>query len=200
MQQTPLISFDVSSSEMHDGDLPQFTPYRPDYLADLYTHQDNTSKFSLEFAFGGGGCTINGESWDAVTPLGEMETGSIQEWTVSGSNFHPYHLHVNSYQLGDVTEISGNYFMEGDWHDVLSPPSGVAVGKYFFAVDSFVTKSVIHCHFLNHEDLGCMGFMQHTGDEGATTGLSGHSMACLGTSTGTTKYYPNCTVIKPQLI
>jgi FtsP/CotA-like multicopper oxidase with cupredoxin domain len=194
-QQTNIVTLTVEASTASpDQDLPQFTPYHPDYLADLYT-STNTSTFDLSFAFGGGGCTINGESWDGSTSLGSMEMGSIQEWTVSGINKHPYHLHVNSYQLKDVTDDSG-YFKDGDWHDCLYPPSGVSVDKTLFAVDSYVTKSIIHCHFLPHEDKGCMGYMQHTGDHGATTGLTGHAMWCLGTSTGSAEYYNNCTLVE----
>ena len=193
-QQTNIVTLTVAASSAEpDADLPQFTPYHPDYLADLYTSTD-TSTFDLSFARGSGGCTINGESWDGIDPLGYVETGSIQEWTVSGTARHPYHLHVNSYQLKGVTDSTG-YFKDGDWHDVLYPPSGVTVDKTVFAVDSFVTKSIIHCHFLPHEDLGCMGYMQHTGDDGATTGLTGHAMSCVGTSTGTHGYHTDCTLV-----
>ena len=130
------------------------------------------------------------------TSLGSIATGSIQEWTVSGNDKHPFHLHVNSYQLKGVTDTdSSGFFVAGDWHDVSYPPAAVSVDSYLFAVDSFVTKSVIHCHFLPHEDLGCMGFVQHTGTIGATTGLTGHDMSCSGTSTGTAEYYTNCTLL-----
>ena len=194
IQQENIVTLTVEESSAEpDQDLPQFTPYRPDYLADLYT-STNTTQFDLSFNFGSGGCTINGQSWDA-TPLGYVETGSIQQWTVSGASRHPFHLHVNSYQLQGVQDTDGSgYYQDGDWHDTLYPPSGVAVNSTLFAVDSFVTKSILHCHFLPHEDLGCMGFVEHTGDEGATTGLTGHAMSCLGTSTGTAEYYSNCTL------
>jgi hypothetical protein len=118
--------------------------------------------------------------------------GSIQKWTVRGNDKHPFHLHVNSYQLQGVTGDSSGFFVEGDWHDVMFPPLGVQITSYMFPVDSFVTKSVIHCHFLPHEDLGCMGFIRHTGTEGATTGLTGHALSCTTASTGSLIYYTNC--------
>lgn len=195
-QQSNIVTLTVESSSSGTDtseDLPIFTPYRPDYLADLYT-STNTSTFELSFGKGGGGCTINGGSWDGSTALGTIETGSIQEWTVSGASKHPYHLHVNSYQLKGATDASG-YYADGDWQDVLYPPSGVTVEHTMFAVDSYVTKSIIHCHFLPHEDMGCMGYMQHTGSHGATTGLVGHGMWCLGPSTGEAVYNSNCTVV-----
>ena len=195
VQQTNIVTLTVTASSAEaEADLPQFTPYRPDYLADLYTTTQATTDFSLLFGRANGGCTINSVSWDGTTALGSIETGSIQEWTVRGNDKHPFHLHVNSYQLKGVTDSSG-YFAAGDWHDVSYPPDSVSIDSYLFAVDSFVTKSVIHCHFLPHEDMGCMGYMQHTGDEGATTGLTGHPMSCLGPSTGTDEYYSNCTLM-----
>jgi hypothetical protein len=182
-----------SSSSASDNDLPKFTPYRPDYLADVLT-ATTTTTFSLNFQGANGGCTINGNAWDGSTATGSMVAGSVQEWEVRGLDRHPFHIHVNSYQLSGVTSTS-DFFVSGDWHDVLYAPTGVEVQKYFFAVDSFVTKSVLHCHFLPHEDLGCMGYMQHTGTEGATTGLTGHAMSCLGTSTDTAVYTSACALV-----
>lgn len=40
-----------------------------------------------------------------------------------------------------------------------------------------------------------MGYMQHTGTEGATTGLTGHAMSCLGSSTGTAVYTSACALV-----
>ena len=193
VSQTNIVTLTVTASSGDaDDDLPQFSPYRPDYLADLYSSSQTTVPFSLQFSRADGGCSLNDVSWDGSTSLGSIETGTIQEWTVRGNDKHPFHLHVNSYQLKGVTD-SSNYFMAGDWHDVSYPPTSVSVDSYLFAVDSFVTKSVIHCHFLPHEDLGCMGYVQHTGSSGATTGLKGHNMTCSGGSTGTETFYTNCT-------
>ena len=194
VSQTNIVTLNVAASDEMDEDLPIFTPKRPDYLADLYSTTQSTTSFTLNFKKGSGGCSINDAQWDGSSSLGSVETGSIQEWTVDGNDRHPFHLHVNSYQLKGVTD-SSNYFMAGDWHDVTYPPDAVSINSYLFAVDAFVTKSVIHCHFLPHEDLGCMGYVQHTGSHGATTGLSGHSMSCTGASTGTAEFYTNCSMV-----
>jgi hypothetical protein len=52
---------------------------------------------------------------------------------------HPFHLHVNSFQLEGVTDTSG-YFVEGDWHDVLYTPTGVSIDSYNIGVDTFHSK------------------------------------------------------------
>ena len=196
-EDTPqIISIAVSASTSKSNiDLPIFSPHRPDYLADLYT-ASKTDRFDMDIVSVPGSCTLNGKLWDGSTPIGFMETGSIQEWNLHGLAKHPFHIHVNSFQLSEVSSHSG-FFQTGDWHDVLYTPVGIAINKSFFAVDSFVTKSVLHCHFLTHEDRGCMGYIQHTGIEGATTGLCGHEMYCLGTSTGSSKYTRDCRLSTP---
>lgn len=192
---TILLTVDVEANSGADDEaLPRFNPYRPDYLADVYTATSAT-EYSINFqpaggggpggGGGGAGCAINGQAWDGSTPLSTMETGSIQKWQAVGTDKHPFHLHVNSFQLQGVTDANG-FFVEGDWHDVIFPPAGVSVQGHFFAVDTFRTKSILHCHFLPHEDLGCMGYIEHTGTQGATTGLAGNSMSLTGTSTSIT--------------
>jgi hypothetical protein len=194
--QTEIITFSVmTSASAADGDLPRFHPYRPDYLADLYNSAaSNVATNYVNFQGVAGSCTINGLAWDGgVTPVGHVETGSIQQWQVSGNDRHPFHLHVNSYQLGSLTGSTNGFHEEGDWHDVLLRPGNLGVGHYYFSVDTFVTKSVIHCHFLTHEDLGCMGYFDHTNDQTpVTTGLTGQAMTCSGASTGTDVYTASC--------
>ena len=85
-----------------------------------------------------------------------MAVGSVQAWTVSGNDKHPFHIHINSFQLGsDVVDPSG-YYRTGDWHDVFYVPDGVTASKVYFQVDQHTGKAVLHCHFLEHEDKGCM--------------------------------------------
>ena len=201
--QNEILKFDVVSSNASnpDGDLARFHPYRPNYLADVYNAPaaDVVTK-TVDFQGGGGTCTINGQVWDGNTATGTMETGSIQEWNVLGNGGHPFHLHVNSYQLKSVSGSSDGFYEEGDWHDVVMTHPGLNIGGYVFSVDTFVTKSVLHCHFLTHEDLGCMGYFQHTDSiSGISTGLQGNSMSCTGTSTGSDSFPIDCAASDPNL-
>eukprot|EP00603_Paraphysomonas_imperforata_P006829 CAMPEP_0114427012 /NCGR_PEP_ID=MMETSP0103-20121206/8111_1 /TAXON_ID=37642 ORGANISM="Paraphysomonas imperforata, Strain PA2" /NCGR_SAMPLE_ID=MMETSP0103 /ASSEMBLY_ACC=CAM_ASM_000201 /LENGTH=626 /DNA_ID=CAMNT_0001596025 /DNA_START=10 /DNA_END=1886 /DNA_ORIENTATION=+ len=193
VSQDEIMEFDVmASADTPDGELPRFHPYRPDYLADVYTSTSVVSQV-VDFKGSPGSCTINNMAWDGSTPTGYIETGSIQEWEVKGNARHPFHLHVNSYQLGSVTGSDDGFYQDGDWHDVVMTPGTVDIGKYVFAVDTYVTKSVLHCHFLTHEDLGCMGYFEHTNSvAGVTTGLTGNDMTCTGESTGTTTFTTGC--------
>jgi len=200
----------------------------------------------------GGACKMNdfvpGQSmpWKSIH---SMELGKVEEWKIGNLQGHPFHLHVNHFQMVDVDDHEFNFTQPGDWLDtvelvrpsptvitrllsdtqqlmsafasdtdlrIVSPLSinstvlnglawggksvlklaavnGITVtsesqvagilqnlshhgqtyqedvalkfkpsdGMYGFATirllpDRFTGHSVLHCHFLNHEDLGCI--------------------------------------------
>lgn len=146
--------------------LPGFSVRRPCYLADLRcaeaTEVDSTFTVALR------PFTVNDQAFvDSDTPLtgGSFATGSLLEWTITGTGGHPFHLHVNPYQIQTLTTTDTDYFQVGDWHDVVLGPSAL---KVRIQTDTFVSKAVIHCHVLEHEDQGMMGFVELTGTEGDT--------------------------------
>ena len=51
----------------------------------------------------------------------------------------------------------------GDWLDTLQLPTALGDGEseavLRFQTDTFTGNEVMHCHYLNHEDLGCISFM-----------------------------------------
>ena len=64
------------------------------------------------------------------TAHGSMAVGSVQAWQVSGNDKHPFHIHINSFQLGsDVVDASG-YYRTGDWHDVFYRPADVTASLW----------------------------------------------------------------------
>jgi len=85
------------------------------------------------------------------------------------------------------------YYQVGDWHDVFYRPATVTAGKIYFSVDQHTGKAVLHCHILEHEDKGCMAFVDITGTHGATTGLLGTALV----STSIASPPPTATLI-PQ--
>merc|ERR1712048_1104860 len=103
-------------------------------------------------------------SWAALT---ELTVGSIYEVTVSGANAHPLHIHVNPFQIQSMPEASYNdgYFRIGDWHDTLMVGGlgGGATINIRMQTDQFVGKAVVHCHLLQHEDEGMMGYFNIVG-------------------------------------
>ena len=167
-----LMTFTVSASDATAaGDLTVFTPKKPVYLQDVYDetlHSVTHVSHTLNFARADGGCAVSfdgaSRSYNGVSH-GDMPVGSVQAWTVSGNDKHPFHIHINSFQLGsDVVDASG-YYQTGDWHDVFYRPTDVTASKIYFPVDQHTGKAVLHCHFLEHEDKGCMAYLDITGTD-----------------------------------
>jgi FtsP/CotA-like multicopper oxidase with cupredoxin domain len=175
-----LMTFTVSASAASTaGDLTVFTPKKPVYLQDVYDealHSVTHTSHELRFARADGGCAVSFDGDERAydgTAHGSMAVGSVQAWQVSGNDKHPFHIHINSFQLGsDVVDASG-YYQTGDWHDVFYRPADVTASKIYFQVDQHTGKAVLHCHFLEHEDKGCMAYVDITGvDDTRVSGLA----------------------------
>jgi len=170
---------DSDAAEPPNWPISKLNPPRPTYLADLQNVAPDAT-WSFDFAKDEiSGCVLNGELFEHGKALGEQSglgpkvvtVGTVEEWTVSGTANHPFHMHVNPYQLQNVVDSTG-WFKSGDWHDVLYEFDGdFSYESIKFSADTFTGDAVLHCHFLEHEDLGCMGFVKLEGTEGDTTGL-----------------------------
>eukprot|EP00941_MAST-03F_sp_MAST-3F-sp1_P002348 g2348.t1 len=137
------------------------TPVYPNYLQDLRiatVHQ----KRDIQLGWSDG-CDINGKRWtddehgDEEGHIFEDEEGSpiypgtVVEFDID-SMYHPLHLHVNPLQVMVVTEESeADWWREGDWVDVIH-----AVGTFRWHAADHASPIVAHCHWLLHEDEGCM--------------------------------------------
>ena len=184
----------TASTATADTSITAFEPKRPAYLADLTSYDGALETFEVAFAGGAntinGGCNINGVSFQgADSPLAQIPVGAIHEWSITGNGVHPFHLHINPYQLQDVADPSG-WFQTGDWHDVTLLPGQVTVGAYRFATDTFTGSQVLHCHFLEHEDRGCMGHVNITGVEGTVTPLLGTALVAAAPTASTASTAP----------
>lgn len=188
-----LMTFTVAaSSATAAADLTVFTSKKPVYLQDVYdtaAHGVTHVAHTLNFARETGGCKVAFDQTEKQydgTAHGSMAVGSVQAWTVSGNDKHPFHIHINSFQLGtDVVDASG-YYQTGDWHDVFYRPADVTASKVYFQVDQHTGKAVLHCHFLEHEDKGCMAYISITGaDDTRVSGLAASVLCtnCSATST-----------------
>jgi len=170
-------------------DLPTTVVQRPCYLVDLQGYNVPASQTG-NLALNGGGRLLrwnndnNDESmthenvhanggtkytWPALTTF---QSGSVYEVQVTGANAHPFHQHINPYQIVNLPggPYGDGYFQEGDWHDTLMVDElggGNAI-TVRMQTDTFTGKQVLHCHILEHEDEGMMAFLDIAGNEGAT--------------------------------
>ncbi len=83
-----------------------------------------------------------------------LQRGDLVEWTFENTSEdpHPFHIHTNSFQVLAVNDVALDPPI---WHDTVKvPPMGSVTAR--MRIDDFVGAMVLHCHIINHEDLGMM--------------------------------------------
>ncbi|MEM7587345.1 MAG: multicopper oxidase domain-containing protein [Acidobacteriota bacterium] len=117
--------------------------------------------------------TIDCARYDGATVEAKytMKLNSSEEWKLTnyGGGAHPFHIHVNPFQVVEIFDpVTGETQVfdpdEALWQDVVAippanPASGGGTPGYVKIRQRYLTfpgDFVIHCHFLNHEDLGMM--------------------------------------------
>jgi len=102
-----------------------------------------------EFAF-----LISGQIFDPNRVDQRIRLGAVEEWIVVNEhdNDHVFHIHTNPFQM---VAINGEKLAERDWRDtVVVPRNGSMTFRSRFL--DFTGRFVLHCHMMNHEELGMM--------------------------------------------
>jgi FtsP/CotA-like multicopper oxidase with cupredoxin domain len=100
---------------------------------------------------------INGQPYDInrvdfQVPLGDMELWRF----TSTDSFHPVHVHGASFQIFSRTGGRGQvYPWESGWKDTVLVRAGETV-EALIRFDNYRGLYLIHCHRLEHEDMGMM--------------------------------------------
>ncbi len=84
--------------------------------------------------------------------------GAVEEWIVVNEhdNDHIFHVHTNPFQM---VAVNGEPLAERDWHDtVVVPKNGSVTFRSRFL--DFTGRFVMHCHMMNHEELGMMQIVE----------------------------------------
>jgi FtsP/CotA-like multicopper oxidase with cupredoxin domain len=81
----------------------------------------------------------------------------VEEWTIINDQpqdpeDHVFHIHVNDMLL---TKVNGILLAEPVWCDTAILPSNGSITFRSRFLD-FTGKYMLHCHMMNHEDLGMM--------------------------------------------
>lgn len=177
-------------------DLGSFSVPRPCYLADLTGTVGGTAVVvptaTTNVSFPGLGISpaLNGcknreggeksKPWcefNMSNPLDTWTVGTVNHYRVAGAWAHPFHQHVNHFQINsDLEDYPTGYFKKGDWHDtILIPGTDANIQSTNAAndglqlltpTDRFTGNQIVHCHFLEHEDQGMMSNVVMTGTEG----------------------------------
>jgi FtsP/CotA-like multicopper oxidase with cupredoxin domain len=105
---------------------------------------------------------IDGHGFDPDRVDQAVKLGAVEEWTVTNldeHNDHVFHIHVNPFQ---VTKVNGQPVSEPVWLDtVVVPHNGSVTFRSRFL--DFTGRCVLHCHMMNHEELGMMQVVEVTG-------------------------------------
>jgi FtsP/CotA-like multicopper oxidase with cupredoxin domain/peroxiredoxin len=132
-------------------------PFAPIEDADLSTATIPGGSGTLQFLGSDAvkNYTINGQTFHQSPPI-EIPIGTCQEWTLTAlTGSHPFHIHVNPFQVVSYTSPSGFTVPMNVWRDTLYIPEGTSYTIRSRFRD-FVGDSVLHCHILDHEDQGMM--------------------------------------------
>ncbi|MFT5824170.1 MAG: FtsP/CotA-like multicopper oxidase with cupredoxin domain [Crocinitomix sp.] len=96
---------------------------------------------------------VNGEQYDGAKIPDTLLVGDAEQWLISSKGGgHPYHIHVNPFQ---VQEFAGRKVDPPMWKDVVMvDPTHPAV--VYARYEVYWGDFVLHCHILAHEDEGMM--------------------------------------------
>jgi len=105
---------------------------------------------------------VNGVLYDEMSVPTNVTLGAEEEWRIENASGapHPFHIHVNSFQLVAINDVPNP--TPEIWDTFYVPPkssrtdgkNGSITIRLRFV--QFRGKSVHHCHFLSHEDTGMM--------------------------------------------
>ncbi|KAG5186946.1 hypothetical protein JKP88DRAFT_276354 [Tribonema minus] len=151
----------TGATPVHPAELPIWRPCRPHYLQDLRPLPVPATKLDITLANGAIDGKLYGGPDDA--PLTTLAEGDAAEVTLSGTSAHPFHMHVNHFQLQADQELPGlapGWYRAGDWLDTLAV-GGTAVVR--FRADRYGGNMIAHCHIFEHSDTGMMTKIAITG-------------------------------------
>ena len=129
---------------------------RPAYLRDL---RGVTSVEQQDVSMGAR--SINGGKFDMHVPTFSIPAGSVQEWNIK-ANAHPFHLHVYHFQMKGASGA----FEDGEYYDTLAGSGAVRFDLNPATSSVYDGTTIMHCHILDHEDQGAMGWTDVIGGFG----------------------------------
>lgn len=117
-----------------------------------------TRQFTLNHGMGMGMVfLINGKAFEHNRIDTPVSLNTVEDWEIinTGTMAHPFHVHVNKFQ---VISRNGQPVPYAAWKDVVtvSPSESVRIRIPF---RDYAGKTVYHCHVLDHEDQGMMGIL-----------------------------------------
>ena len=113
--------------------------------------------------------TINGHAWDPNYSEWTSTLDTVEEWLVRNDTEqdHPFHVHVNPFQL---VKINGAPVPFDGYQDTAILPRFGSLTLRTRFTDFAGGPILIHCHILDHEDMGMMIRFEIAPPAGAAAG------------------------------
>ena len=148
---------DAGPHPYDDDGVSTWSAIRPVYLRDLRNETvDNTENINM------GARTINGEKFDVNVPTFELPADGLQEWSLKGARNHPFHLHIYHVQI----QGNCNDYEDGEYYDVVANNCDIRFDLNAANESVYEGRTIMHCHILEHEDQGAMGWVDVMGGIG----------------------------------
>ena len=163
----PDVSQKVRAELTNDLRLTSFVPH-PD-IKDSELTGTQSLIFNINIGKSPPEFTIDGRPYDANRIDRTLVLGGVDQWLLT-SNFvaHPFHIHVNPFQIVRILDPDGRDVsvtgelndpqyanLKGAWKDTLLVKQNYIVvmrTRY----ERYIGDFVLHCHILDHEDQGMM--------------------------------------------
>ncbi len=102
--------------------------------------------------------SFNGQEFDMDRVDIRAKLGTVELWELVNNTDmdHPFHLHINAFQ---VYTRNGKPEPQPVWKDVVNVRSKETV-QILVPFADFTGKTMFHCHLLEHEELGMMGVVE----------------------------------------
>jgi suppressor of ftsI len=127
---------------------------RPAYLRDLRgeisVHNETVSMLAR---------SVNGTPFDPDVPTFTRPADQVQNWTLNAAAVHPFHLHVYHMQSQNCTGA----YEPGEYFDTIANNCTVRFDLDAATSTVYEGRTILHCHILDHEDLGAMGWLDTVG-------------------------------------
>ncbi|MBY5162437.1 multicopper oxidase family protein [Salsipaludibacter albus] len=126
-------------------------------LEDLRDHAvDVRRELAMTMA---GGFGIDGKRFDPERVDQLCELDAVEEWTVHNPTglVHPFHIHVNPFQVTHVNGIPVDSPSRED--TVIVDKNGGSI-TFRTRFEDFTGTAIYHCHFVTHAELGMMGIAE----------------------------------------
>lgn len=143
---------DESANPYAEDGVSPWSALRPGYLRDL--REDTPEEYETVRM---GARSVLGRKFDGETPNLVKNANGVQEWSLNGATNHPFHLHIYHVQ---VQSDCGPY-EAGEFYDVIAGNCDLRFDMS--DAEAYEGMTIFHCHILEHEDQGAMGWMNVIG-------------------------------------